>query len=231
MTLPLVLLPGMMCDARLFGPQISALSLSRAVHVGDITGHDTMAALADAVLAAAPARFALAGLSMGGIVAMEVMARAPGRVARLALMDTNPMAEDAVIKARRAPQIARVKAGGLSGVMRDEMKPNYLTDGPDRAAILALCMDMAMDLGPDVFVRQSIALRDRPDQCATLRGVTVPTLVLCGRNDTLCPISRHEIMHALIPGSALCIIDGAGHLPPLEQPDSTVAALSRWLEA
>ena len=231
MTLPLVLLPGMMCDARLFGPQIPELSLSRAVHVGDITGHDTMAALADAVLAAAPARFALAGLSMGGIVAMEVMARAPARVARLALMDTNPLAEDAAVKARRAPQIARVKARGLSAVMRDEMKPNYLTDGPDRAAILALCMAMAMDLGPDVFVRQSIALRDRPDQCATLRRVTVPTLILCGRNDTLCPISRHEIMHALIPGSDLCIIDGAGHLPPLEQPDRTLAALSGWLRA
>jgi pimeloyl-ACP methyl ester carboxylesterase len=114
--------------------------------------------------------------------------------------------------------------------MREEMKPNYLTEGPQRAAILDLCMDMAMDLGADVFVRQSMALRERPDQCDTLRGVRVPTLVLCGRDDRLCPVARHERMHALVSDSVLEIIEGAGHLPTLDQPEQTTVALRRWME-
>ena len=228
---PLVLLPGMMCDGRLFGPQIAAFGLSRAIHLPPIGGHDSMAALAAEVLAHAPPRFALAGLSMGGILAMEIMARAPERVERLALLDTNPRAELPEVQARRAPQIEAAQQGHLHEVMRDEMKPNYLTDGPGKQAVLDLCMEMAMDLGPGVFINQSRALRDRPDRQEVLRGVSVPTLVLCGREDRLCPIERHELMHGLIPGSTLEIINGAGHLPVLEQPETTTAALARWLEA
>lgn len=230
MTLPLVFLPGMMCDARLFGPQISELSQDRPVSTGDITRHDDVETIAANVLAGAPPVFALAGLSMGGIVAMEVIRQAPDRVARLALLDTNPCAELPEVKARRKPQIAKVMAGDLEAVMRDEMKPNYLAEGPRRAAILDLCMDMAMGLGADVFVRQSRALRDRPDQQECLRRVTAPTLVLCGREDRLCPVARHLLLRDLIPGSVLEIIDGAGHMPTLEQPDVTTAALARWLE-
>ncbi|MSU90227.1 alpha/beta fold hydrolase [Rhodobacteraceae bacterium 2CG4] len=227
---PLVLLPGMMCDGRLWGPQIAAFGAGRAVHLAPISAHATMASLADEVLAHAPPRFALAGLSMGGVVAMEVLAQAPGRVERLALLDTNPRAELPEVRARRGPQIEQARQGALRAVMRDEMKPNYLVDGPGKGAILDLCMDMAMDLGPEVFVRQSLALRDRTDRQQVLRGVTVPTLVLCGREDRLCPIERHELMHGLVPGSRLEIIDGAGHLPVLEQPARTNAALRRWLE-
>lgn len=230
MTLPLVLLPGMMCDARLFAPQIAAVSASRAVQVAPIGGHDSTAALAAEVLAHAPPRFALAGLSMGGIVAMEIMAQAPDRVARLALMDTNPRAELPEVQARRAPQIDKVRAGGLRKVMRDEMKPNYLAPGPGQAAILDLCMEMAEALGPEVFIRQSLALRDRPDRQGVLRGVAVPTLILCGAGDRLCPLERHEVMRDLIPGARLEVIPGAGHLPTLEQPEATTRALAGWLE-
>ncbi len=230
MTLPLVLLPGMMCDARLFLPQVEALSARRTTVVADLTGARTMTGLAAAVLADLPPRFALAGLSMGGIVAMEMVRQAPGRVARLALMDTNPRAELPAVRARRDPQIGRVLAGGLARVMRDEMKPNYLAAGPDRPRILDLCMAMALDLGPEAFVDQSLALRDRPDQQETLRRVAVPTLILCGRDDALCPLERHELMAGLVPGARLAIIEGAGHLPTLEQPAATTAALRRWLE-
>lgn len=230
MTLPLVLLPGLMCDARLFAPQVAALSAEMPVTVADIGGHDTMAALAAAVLADAPPVFALGGLSMGGIVAMEVLRQAPERVAKLALMDTNALVEAPEMQARRGPQMDKARAGQLEQVMREEMKPNYLTEGPQRAAILDLCMDMAMDLGADVFVRQSMALRERPDQCDTLRGVRVPTLVLCGRDDRLCPVARHELMHALVSDSVLEIIEGAGHLPTLDQPEQTTVALRRWME-
>lgn len=225
MTLPLILLPGMMCDARLFAPQIAALGAS----VLPITEADSMQALARQVLDAAPATFALGGLSMGGIVAMEVVRQAPDRVAGLALMDTNPLAELPEMQARRGPQIEKAASGGLISVMRDEMKPNYLAEGPDRAAILDLCMDMALDLGPAVFIRQSIALRDRPDQTEVLRNFTKPALVLCGREDRLCPLARHELMHALLPHSTFRVIDGAAHLPTLERAQETTDALRIWL--
>jgi pimeloyl-ACP methyl ester carboxylesterase len=231
MTAPLVLLPGMMCDGRLFAPQISALSATHEVIVGDLTGASDVDALAGHILKTAPQRFALAGLSMGGIVAMAIMAAAPDRIERLALLDTNPRAEMPEVKARRGPQIAAVRAGGLERVMREELKPNYLAEGQGRGAILDLCMDMARDLGPEVFERQSIALRDRPDRQDVLRAVRVPALVLCGAEDALCPPERHELMHALIPGSRLVVVEGAGHLPTLERPDETTAALAEWLAA
>jgi len=230
MNMPLVLLPGMMCDARLFAPQLAVLARDRDVIVPRLAWSDTIVGLADAVLAEAPRRFALAGLSMGGIVAMEIATRAPERVARLALLDTNPLAEPPEKQALRATQIDKVRAGGLREVMRDEMKPNYLADGPRKAEILDLCMDMALALGSEVFVSQSIALRDRPNQSAALRRLDMPTLILCGRHDTLCPVAWHDLLHDLIPGSRLEIIEDAGHLPSLEAPEQTTAALARWLE-
>lgn len=189
-----------------------------------------MQALAAEVLAQAPERFALAGLSMGGIVAMEVLRQAPGRVERIALLDTNPLAEADVVKARRGPQIDKARSGRMADVMRDEVKPNYLADGAGKPALLDLCMEMALDLGPEVFIRQSIALRDRPDQSETLRGFDGPALVLCGRHDALCPVARHELMAGLLPNATLAIIEGAGHMPTLEKPNETDAALERWLE-
>ncbi|SMX46282.1 alpha/beta fold hydrolase [Maliponia aquimaris] len=226
---PLVLLPGMMCDARLWGPQMASLGRRAVIHA-PITEHDTMQALAAAVLAAAPPRFALAGLSMGGIVAMEILRQAADRVERLALLDTNPRAERPEVRAARDPQIAAVTAGRLRAVMRDELKPNYLVESPEKPAILDLCLDMALGLGPEVFVRQSRALASRPDQTETLAAYRGPTLVLMGAEDKLCPRDRHDQMHALIPGSQLVIVANAGHLPTLEQPQRTTAALLRWLE-
>ena len=178
---PLVLIPGMMCDARLFGPQIAAFSSRRALVCAPISGRASIEDLAAGVLANAPKSFALAGLSMGGIVAMEVMRQEPERVERIALMDTNPLAEDDDVKARRLPQMMMVRDNALSAVMRDEMKPRYLSNTPQRENILDLCMEMALGLGRHVFLKQSRALMDRPDQSDTLRGVDVPALILCGR--------------------------------------------------
>ncbi len=227
---PLLFLPGMMCDARLFAPQISALSAQRMVACAALTTHDTMEALAAEVLALAPARFALAGLSMGGILAMEVLRQAPERVAGLALLDTNPLAEREEVQAARGPQIDAVKAGHLSDLMQELMIPNYLATPDPTHPISALCLEMALALGPEVFVRQSRALRDRRDQCETLKSYDGPTLILCGDKDRLCPVSRHELMHDLMPQSRLMILRDCGHLPTLEFPEETTAALSRWLE-
>ena len=227
---PLVLLPGMMCDERLFAPQISELSKQREVHFAQLSGHETITELATEVLNNAPPVFALAGLSMGGIVAMEVLSQAADRVERLALLDTNPLAELSDVAKRRGPQIDAVKSGQLKEIIRDEMKPNYLFDGVKKTETLKLCMDMALDIGPDAFIRQSIALRDRVDQKNTLRKYKRPALVLCGRHDVLCPLERHELMHTLLENSKLEIIEDAGHLPTLEQPKITTTALASWLE-
>jgi pimeloyl-ACP methyl ester carboxylesterase len=110
------------------------------------------------------------------------------------------------------------------------MKPNYLAKGPGKQAVLDLCMAMALDLGPEIFARQSRALRGRADRQAALAAFKGPALVLMGAEDRLCPLDRHQLMHALMPQSRLVIIEGAGHLPPLEKPDETAAALRRWLE-
>ena len=227
---PLVLLPGMMCDARLFLPQIAMFSPNRPIAVMPLHGKKAMAGLARQVLDAAPPRFSLAGLSMGGIVAMEVVRQAPERVTRLALLDTNPLADLEERSAIRESQVKRALAGELRSVMRDEMKPNYLARGSDRERILGLCMDMAEALGPKVFEEQSIALQHRPDQCEMLKSVTVPTLLLCGKDDRLCTVSHHELMCDLIPGAHLSVIPGAGHLPTLEQPILTNRILEKWLK-
>ncbi len=224
---PLVLIPGMMCDARMWGAVPDGLPVQ--VHHAIPVGADAVTDLAARLLRDLPERFALAGLSMGGIVAMAMTALAPERVLRLALLDTNPRAEAPQVQARRQPQIDRAMAGDLTGVLRDEMVPHYLAT-PD-PVIEALCLDMARDAGPAVFRDQSIALRDRPDHQDTLRCFTGPALVLTGAEDRLCPRDRHELMHALMPQSDLVIIDGAGHVPPLERPVATTAALLRWLEA
>lgn len=227
---PLVLLPGMMCDARVFSPQIAELSSGRSVMVAAISGADSVAALASQVLADAPPRFALAGLSMGGIVAMEILRQAPDRVARVALMDTNHHSEAPERQAMRGSQVERVLRGELRQILIEEMKPLYLApENRSDERILACALDMAVDLGPEVFARQSEALRTRPDQSATLHAATMPALVLCGAHDTLCPVERHREMAAILPNARLGIIPGAGHLSTLERPTETTEALHRWL--
>lgn len=218
----LVLLPGMMCDARLFQHMPAHLCLA-------ISQHDTVEALAADVLAKAPETFALGGLSMGGIVAMEIIRQAPDRVTKLALMNTNCEAETDKVKALRAPQIRKAQDGALRAVMRDEMKPNYLANGPNRQPVLDICMDMALALGPEVFVTQSKALMSRPDQKKTLASWRKPTLILTGAEDRLCPLHRHQLMADLMPQATLTVLDGAGHLPVLERPAETAQAITDWL--
>lgn len=226
---PLVLIPGMMCDARLWGALPERLPCP-VIHFIPKSA-DNMAELAAQCLATAPPRFALSGLSMGGIVAMEVLRQAPDRIERLALLDTNPLAERPEVQARRGPQIDRALAGHLLQVMRQDMMPHYLANPDDPRGLLDLCADMALGLGPQVFARQSIALRDRPDQTQTLGQYRGPALVLMGEGDRLCPRDRHDLMAGLMPQARLAIVAGAGHLPTLEQPDAILDEFTRWIGA
>ncbi len=221
----------MMCDARLFAPQIAALSAGRTIQVATITDADSIPELARLVLADAPPRFALAGLSMGGIVAMEMLRQAPDRIERVALLDTNHRAETPDRQALRGPQVERVFDGALRQVLIEEMKPLYLApENRDDETILTCALDMALDLGPEVFARQSEALRTRPDQSAVLEVADLPALVLCGEHDRLCPFERHREMADLLPRSHLVVVPGAGHLSTLENPAATTAALAGWLD-
>lgn len=228
---PLVFLPGHMCDGRLFANQIEAFSSKRAVHLANFARGATIAEFAANALASAPPRFVLCGLSMGGIVAMEIMRTAADRVAGLVLMDTNHRAETRDGAEARKRRIALAKRGELASVVRDEMKPAYLAEGPRNDLILELVMAMAMSLGGQVFERQARAIMSRPDQSETLRRAAVPTLVVCGEEDQLCSLQTHEDMVGLIPGAKLEVVRGAGHLVPLEQPERTNELISDWLES
>lgn len=227
---PLLLIPGMMCDARIFLPQITALSAYRSVSVVPPVGKRTMHDLATQTLRIAPEKFALAGLSMGGIVAMEVIRLAPERVSRLALLDTNPFPDPPDKAELRSAQVEAVRAGELSRVMKEEMKPFYLANGSNNTAILDVCMVMAQTLGAQIFDDQTAAISTRRDQCDTLENITVPTVLACGADDRLCPVERHELMHRLIPDSRLEVIPDAGHLPTLEKPEHTNEVLNKWLK-
>ena len=219
----LLLIPGMMCDGRMWG-DLSKLPCT--LHHAEMTGSDSIEALAANILHKAPRYFALAGLSMGGIIAMEILRQAPARVQRLALLDTNPRAEMTEVQALRAPQIARALSGDLAGVMNDTIQQYFATQQPKLAD---LCLEMALSLGPQTYAQQSVALRDRPDQTATLAAYHAPALVLMGEQDRLCPRDRHDQMHALMPQSRLVMVPNAGHLPTLENPSATQNALLDWL--
>ena len=225
---PLVLIPGFMCDGRLFEPQIRGLHKTHDVTIA-IPTQPNLSDMAAHILRASPATFALGGLSMGGIVAMEMLRQAPERITHLALMDTTPLADAPANYEVRTRQIADVHKGHLETIMRDELKPAYLVDSPRKSTIMDTCMAMAKSLGPDVFEAQSLALRDRDDLQASLANAPEDTLILHGAEDRLCPPERHHLMHRLAPHATLVAIENAGHLPTLEAPFSTTQAIQNWL--
>ena len=223
------MVPGMMCDERIFSPQIEELSKNLEVTIADISSFSSVRELASDVLTKAPKKFSLLGHSMGGIVAMEIYSQEPNRIEKLILMDTNPKAELDEVKLKREPQIRDANKGKLLEVMRDEMKPNYLADSENQSSVLNVCMDMALTLGSDVFTNQSRALQSRADQQNTIQSINIPVLIMCGSEDKLCTVERHEMMHNMISDSELKIINNAGHMPTLEQPEETTEVISEWL--
>ncbi|WP_264210154.1 alpha/beta fold hydrolase [Leisingera thetidis] len=226
---PLVLLPGMMCDGRIFDAQIRTFSGSMPVMVLPLAGGDTVEKIAARMLAHLPPRFSLAGMSMGGMLAMELVRRAPERISRLCIMGASPLAETPEQAADREPHIIAARSGRLEDVLRETLPMEALAPGPGRLAVHNLFCHMGMELGPELYVAQARALQRRPDQQATLRRVHVPTLVLAGEHDTITPVAKLQLLAQLVPVAQLEVIPEAGHFPVLEQPDAVNRALLRWL--
>ncbi len=221
----------MLCDARLFAPQIEALSGRAEIVVADVGADATISDMASRLLQSQTRRrFALAGLSLGGIVAMEVLRQAPERVERLALMATNHKAPAEASLPRAKPRSHAPRDGHLRDIVITEMKGLYL--GPRHAgdpAMLDLVVEMAMTAGASAFENQSRALMTRRDQSDTLAASQVPALILAGEDDQLCPPAVHVAMQALMPHAELQRIAETGHLLTLESPGIINDALSRWL--
>ncbi len=223
------MVPGLASDADLYAPQVEALSDVVAAVVPDITAGTTVAAMADAVLAAAPPRFALLGLSLGGYVVLEVMRRAPERVEALALLDTSARPESPQQTARRLELLALAADHGF-GALLDALWPLEVASSRLADAALRRRMDaMMLRTGPEVFARQTQAIIGRTDSRPHLDRIDCPTLVLCGREDRITPLDGHEEMAAAIPGAELVVLHDCGHLSTWERPEHVEVALRRWL--
>lgn len=227
----LILLPGLLCDEALWAHQVEHLSARAEVTVADLTREDNLPDMARHVLARAPQTFALAGLSMGGYVAQEIMRQAPERVARLALVDTNARADTPEQSARRRGFMAEAEAGDFKGVT-GKLLPNLVhPDHLELPQVRDTVLGMAERVGKDAFLRQQNAILHRPDGRADLARVSCPTLVLCGEDDAMTPPAVHEEMVDAIGASAtLVTVPECGHLSPLEKPDAVTNALWQWLE-
>jgi pimeloyl-ACP methyl ester carboxylesterase len=221
---PFLLLPGFMCDERLWRDMRMALEAAGPVHIADLSLADSIEAMAAEALAHLDGPAILAGFSMGGAVALELAHQAPDRVAGLALIDANPRAESPERGADRQAQIERVGQGELQAITDDVLLPAYLPDNHD-PQVAETIRAMALCLGPEVFVRQAEALRGRRDYRADLTHVSVPTLVLAGEEDLLCPPDWQRAVAEALPAADLVLLEGCGHFAPLERPEETAEAL------
>ncbi len=225
----IVMLPGLMCDARLFQHQIATLSRFRPVMVLPTAMGERIEEIASGLLTALPSKIALVGHGFGGVVAMEILRRAPDRVARLALISSSPLAETPQSAAEREPRLIAARAGRLADVIREEVPMTCLAPTANRAAVANELQVMAADLGVEAYIRQFRALQRRRDQQGTLRRCKAPTLVMCGEADQICTEKRQAFLADLMPDAQLAVIKDAGHVPSLEAPDAVTDALLDWL--
>jgi pimeloyl-ACP methyl ester carboxylesterase len=228
-TMPILLVPGVVCSPRIFSPVVPALWRFGPVTVANHIRDDNMGAIARRILAEAPPRFAIAGHSMGGYIAFEILRQAPERVAKLALMNTQARPDTPEATTRRRGLVARAQNGDYRGVLEELFSgfvhPSRLGD----ASLRQLVHDMGDDVGPEAFVRQQTAVISRPDSRPSLAWIKCPTLVLTGDQDNSVPNSQSVEMANGIPGAKLVILPDCGHLPQLELPQATADALVEWM--
>jgi pimeloyl-ACP methyl ester carboxylesterase len=229
-SLPIVLIPGLLCSPRLYGEQLPALWRFGSLVIADHTRDDSVQAIAQRILAAAPHRFVLVGLSMGGYIAFEIMRSSPQRVARLALLDTSARADTPEQNDRRRAQIALAR-GGRFGQVLDELFPLWVHPSRRSDEVLrGIVQRMAEETGPEAFVRQQTAIMTRPDSRPDLAAVRCPALVLVGDGDQATPPDRAAEIANGIAAARLVTIPECGHLSTLEQPQHVTQALTEWLE-
>ncbi len=231
---PLLLVPGLMCDHAVWAPLLPALTAQRPCAVVDHGDADSLPEMARRMLRDAPPRFALAGHSMGARVVLEALRQAPGRITRVALLDTGYLAraagsagEDEARKRHALLAIAR--RDGVRAMAREWVQgmvhPARLRD----AALIETILAMFERKSADTFERQIRALLNRPDASEVLRSLQLPVLILCGRQDGWAPVAQHEAMHALAGGSVLSVVEEAGHMAPMERPEAVADGLGAWL--
>ena len=228
---PLVFLPDMICDARVFEEQITVISRDRSVMIVPYHHHDTIAEAAKAILPTLPARFALAGAGLGSALAMEVLRGAADRVSRIALISAQSQAEGAAEAAQLEQHIVQAKAGRFNDAVFGAMRLDRLAAGIQRVDVQDKVVQMAQAFGVHGFVKQLKMLQKRPDQQRTLRTARLPAAVICGAEDAKYTLRHHQILADLMPEAKLVHIEGAAHLPSLEAPSLLTAALQDWLGA
>ena len=229
--LPTVLIPGLLCTPRLYAEQIPALWRFGPVTVADHTRDESMRDIGRRILADAPPKFALFGLSMGGYVAFEVQRQAPERVVKLGLLDTTARPDAPEQTEQRKRQIEMARGGRFDGIAQ-LLFPRFVSAARHGdAALQAVVRKMAEDTGPEAFVRQQTAIMNRVDSQPGLATIPCPTLVLVGADDSLTPPDRAAEMAAAIPGARQVVVPSCGHLSPLERPEAVTAALVEFLSA
>jgi pimeloyl-ACP methyl ester carboxylesterase len=229
--LPLVLVPGLTCSARLFAPQIAALWPLGPVMVADHRRDSDIADTAARILRDAPPRFALAGLSFGGYIGFAMLRQAADRIARLALLDTSARPDTPEQTAGRKAQIALAQSGRY-GEIPDLSIPRYLhRNRQNDAAMTGIVRQMVEETGPEAFVRQQNAIMSRPDSRPLLGSIRCPTLVLVGDGDLATPPALNQEIAAGIAGARLVVVPDCGHLSTIERPEAVNAALAEWLQS
>ena len=232
MKAPIAFLPGPLTTDALWEPVIRRLDGRIEPWIADLTADDSIAAMAARVLTDAPwERFALAGHSLGGYVAFEIMRRAPERIERLALIDTQARADTLEAIDRRRALIELAQAGRFQEVAERLIPVVFDSVEVVDPTLVALHRDMAHTVGAEAFLRQQRAIMERIDSRPTLTTIRCPTLVLCGAHDLLTPLDRHEEIAQVIPGAKLVAVPSAGHFSPLERPYEVGFALANWLDA
>jgi pimeloyl-ACP methyl ester carboxylesterase len=226
---PLLLLPGLLCDAALWQPQLEALSGCCEATVMELSGQDSIAGMADAILARAPSTFALAGFSMGGQVALEIYARAPQRVQRLALMSTNDAGLLPAVREHLGHAIERIDSAGLTGYLDDAFALYFRHRAVVNDQLRTAFFGMAQRLGPGVAICQLRALLDYRGRDRGLEAISCPTLLMCGELDARTPVALHERMAARVPRASLTVIGDCGHFTLLEKAAEVTAVMRSWL--
>jgi pimeloyl-ACP methyl ester carboxylesterase len=226
---PIVLLPGMLCTPEIFASQITALWPYGPVTVASTLEGETIAEMAAAILAAAPLRFALAGISMGGYIELEIMRQAPERVTKLALLDTEARADTPEQTAQRRALLAQVDTGNFEALLALAVPAMVHPAHQNDPALREVNVRMGLTVGIERWVRQAEAVMARIDYRPCLPAISVPTLVLVGDSDTFTPPDRAEEMVAAIPGARLVVVPECGHASTIEQPDAVNRALVEWI--